>query len=137
MIELGVGHAIMMCEPSCIPYTNVLRLQKDRPSDLHVHTMATATIPRLKTDWTKCCLCQEDRGVELKSPPTRYATEQDGNSVVLKNTLMFQSINGLSITFDPIHLDEGSGVEETFQANKAKYHQSCRVSSATQGWSGP
>ena len=43
-----------------------------------------------------------------------------------KNIPMFQSINDMPIKFDPARLDEGSGVEETLRANKAKYHQSCR-----------
>ena len=86
--------------------------------------MATA-IPIWKTDWIKCCLCQEDRAEELKSPPTRYAMEQDGYSMIGKNIPMFQSINEMPIKFDPAGLDEGSGVEETLRANKAKYHQSC------------
>ena len=51
--------------------------------------MPTA-IPRWKTDWTKCCLCQEDRDEELKSPPTRYAMEQDGYSMIGNNIPMFQ-----------------------------------------------
>ena len=87
--------------------------------------MATA-IPRWKTDWTKCCLCQEDRDEELNSPPTRYAMKQDGYSMIGKNIPMFQSVNEMPIKFDPARLDEGSGVEDTLRANKAKYHQSCR-----------
>lgn len=89
--------------------------------------MATA-IPRSrwKTDWTKCCLCQEDRDQELKSPPTRYTIEQDGYSMIGKNIPMFESINEMPIKFDPACLEEGNGVEETLRANKAKYHQSCR-----------
>lgn len=62
--------------------------------------MATA-IPRWKTDWTKCCLCQEDRDEELKSPPTRYAMEQDEYSMIGKNIPMFQSINANKVRSCP------------------------------------
>ena len=75
--------------------------------------MATASIPRRNTDWTKCCLCQDDKDEELKSPPTRYAIEQDGYSMLAKNIPIFQSISDMPIKFDPARLDEGSGVEET------------------------
>ena len=74
------------------------------------HRIATA-IPRWKTDWTKCCLCQEDRDEELKSPPTRYAMEQDGYSMIGKNILMFQSINEMPIKFDPARLDDSGGAK--------------------------
>ena len=33
---------------------------------------------------------------------------------------MFQSINEMPVKFDPAHLDEGLGIQETLQANKAK-----------------
>ena len=87
--------------------------------------MAIATIPRWKTDWTKCCLCQEDRDEKLTCP-TRYGIEQSGYILVGKNVPMFQSINEMPIKFDSALLDEGSGIEETLRANNAKYHQSCK-----------
>jgi len=52
--------------------------------------------------------------------------KQDGYSMIGKNIPMFQSVNEMPIKFDPARLDEGSGVENTLRANKAKYHQSCR-----------
>jgi len=72
--------------------------------------MATA-IPRWKTDWTKCCLCQEDRADELKSPPTRYAMEQDGYSMIGKKhtrsrdpTTLFPQLEQLLFsTSDALH----------------------------------
>ena len=88
--------------------------------------MACATVLRRKTNWAKCCLCQENKSEELISPPTRYTLEQDGYSMICKNIQKFLSINQMPIKVDLARLDEGEGVEETLRANKAKYHNSCR-----------
>lgn len=64
---------------------------------------------------------------ELKSPPVRYSTEQDGYSMIATNVPLFQAINELPITLDSVRLDEGGSIEETLRRNKAKYHQSCRL----------
>ena len=76
------------------------------------------TIPKWKTDWTKCCLCQEDKEEELKWPPTRYtSTEKDGYKMIGTNVSMFQSINEMPIQFDLARLDKGFGFQETLQTN--------------------
>lgn len=81
-----------------------------------------------KTDWKKCCLCQEDKKNEnLKSPPTRYHTDQDGYLMIARNIPLFHSINEMPIRLDPTRLDEGHGIEDTLRKNNAKYHQSCRA----------
>ena len=88
--------------------------------------MACATVSRRKTNWAKCCLCQENKSEELISPPTRYTLEQGGYSIICKKLQTILSINQMPIKLDLARLDEGEGVEETLRANKAKYHNSCR-----------
>lgn len=79
-----------------------------------------------KTDWSKCCICQEDKDNEdLKSPPTRYSSEQDGYTMIATNVPLFHALNEMPIVLDPARLDEGGGIEETLRRNKAQYHQSC------------
>ena len=81
-----------------------------------------------QTDWTKCCLCQEDKTDEdLKSPPTRYSIENDGYYMIASNIPLFQAINEMPIVLDPARLDEGDGIEETLRRNHAKYQLSNNV----------
>ena len=81
-----------------------------------------------KTDWTKCCLCQEVRKEDLKSPQANPARRgEDGYMSLARNIPLFHSINALPIKLDPARLDDGSGIEETLRKNKAQYHESCRL----------
>ena len=80
------------------------------------------------TNWTKCCLCQEDKNEILKLPqdnPTKK--DEDGYSKLATNIPLFQSLNALPINFDPTRLDEGVGIENTLRKNQANYHESCRL----------
>ena len=86
-----------------------------------------ATKSKWKTDWSKCCLCQEDTGEDLKSPPKSYSPQSDGYRNIATNVPLFKALNDLPIILDPARLDEGGGIEETLKRNKAKYHQSCRL----------
>jgi hypothetical protein len=81
------------------------------------------------TDWQKCCLCQSEKGEELKSPPSRYeaSEDRDGYVMIARNVPLFKEINKLPILLDPRRLDEGNGIEETLREKNAKYHQSCRL----------
>lgn len=81
-----------------------------------------------QTDWSKCCLCQEDKvDDELISPPTRYAPAHDGYTMIATNIPLFHALQEMPIVLDPARLDEGEGIEQTLRKNKAQYHQSCRV----------
>ena len=66
-------------------------------SDLTV--LASSTV----TDWQKCCLCQTEKGEELKSPPSRYEVreDRDGYAVIARNVPLFKDINQLPIVLDP------------------------------------
>ena len=81
------------------------------------------------TDWQKCCLCQTEKGEELKSPPSRYeaSEDRDGYVMIARNVPLFKDINQLPILLDPRRLDKGEGIEDTLRKNNAKYHQSCRL----------
>jgi hypothetical protein len=54
-----------------------------------------------------------------------YSKGNDGYYMIASNITLFQAINQLSITLDPIRLDEDDGIEETLRRNNAKYHQNC------------
>ncbi len=89
--------------------------------------MATPVSSKWQTGWSKCCLCQQDKKEELKSPPSSYRPEQDGYTNIATNVPLFQAMNALPIKLDPARLDEGGGIDQTLRRNNAKYHQSCRL----------
>lgn len=67
-----------------------------------------------KTNWTKCCLCQQDKKEELRSPATNPAVrEKDGYQTIATNIPLFVAINNLPIALDPGRLDEGDGIERS------------------------
>ena len=85
---------------------------------------------RRKTDWSKCCLCQEDKSNEkLVSPLSKFQRKQDcaGYSNIAQNVPLFHAINDMPIVFNPARLDEGDGMEVTLMQNNAIYHNSCRL----------
>ena len=73
-----------------------------------------------KTDWIKCCLCQEDTNEVLK------ATD-DGYTMLARNIPKFQEMNSLPIPLDIRRIDDGEGIEATLKLHDAKYHPSCRI----------
>lgn len=83
-----------------------------------------------QTNWSKCCLCQEDKNNEmLISPLGSFQRKQDyaGYSNIAKNVPLFHAINDMPIPLNPARLDEGEGIEATLIQNKARYHNSCRL----------
>ena len=87
--------------------------------------MATNFIRKV---WTKCCLCQEVKKYDLKSPQANPARRgDDGYMNLAKNIPLFHSLNALPIKLDPARLDEGGGIDETLRQKKAQYHESCRL----------
>ena len=73
-----------------------------------------------KTDWIKCCLCQEDTNEVLK------ATD-DGYTMLARNIPKFQEMKSLPISLDIRRIDDGEGIEATLKLHDAKYHPSCRI----------
>jgi len=81
-----------------------------------------------KTNWSKCCLCQQDKNEELKSPSENPSKrETDGYTNIATNIPLFQELNAMPIALDPARLNDGDGIEVTLRKNNAKYHQSCRL----------
>ena len=83
---------------------------------------------------TKCCLCQQGKEEELKSPyanPSRRG--EDGYTALARNVPLFHSLNEIPINLDPVRLDEGDGVEVTLRENNALYHKLFRTWKLTTG----
>ena len=73
---------------------------------------------RRKTDWRKCCLCQEDKKNEVLTSPSasvHYGPEHDGYVMISTNVPLFHEIGEMPLKFDPARLDEGSGIEATLR----------------------
>lgn len=81
-----------------------------------------------QTDWSKCCLCQQDKNESLMSPKSNPALRSDdGYSQLAKIIPRFQSLNQMPMNFDPVRLDDGNGIESTLRGRGARYHNSCRL----------
>ena len=80
---------------------------------------------KFQNDWVRCCLCQNEKNKDLKSPPTYYSHQHDGYTLIAIKVRLFHAINELPIALDPARLNEGGVVEKTLGMNKAQYHQSC------------
>ena len=82
-----------------------------------------------QTNWTKCCLGQNDTEEKLMSPLSSFQKDQDnaGYTNIANNMPLFHAINCMPIPLNPARLEEGGGIEETQTRNRAKYHQSCRL----------
>lgn len=92
--------------------------------------MDANSIPTCRTDWSKCCLCQEEKKNEfLISPLGSFQRTQDyaGYSNIVRNVPLFHAINDMPIAINPSRLDEGDGIEATLIRKQAKYHNSCRL----------
>jgi len=91
--------------------------------------MDTQAKSKPQTNWTKCCLCQNDTEEKLMSPLSSFQREQDyaGYTNIANNVPLFHAINDMPIPLNPARLDEGGGIKETLMRNRAKYHQSCRL----------
>lgn len=81
-----------------------------------------------KTNWAKCCICQQDTKEKLIQP-SLFNREQDraGYGNIARNVPLFYEINALPILLNPTRLDDGDGIESTLTKNRAKYHQSCKL----------
>ena len=77
------------------------------------------------TDWSKCCLCQENISEILKQPNFSRGHGQPGYRVLDMNITELQKLNDLPLPLNPLRLNNGSGIEQTLVENGAKYHPSC------------
>ena len=74
------------------------------------------------TDWSKCCLCQENISEILKQPNFSRG-HGHGYRVLDMNITELQKLNDLPLPLNPLRLNNGSGVEQTLVENGAKYIQ--------------
>lgn len=86
--------------------------------------MAEANPAVHKTNWDKCCICQQDTKEKLIQP-SLFNREQDraGYGNIARNVPLFYEINALPILLNPTRLDDGNGMGSTLMRNRAKYHQ--------------
>lgn len=81
---------------------------------------------RTVTDWSLCCLCQEQSNKDLRCPYKRecyhsaYQTLEDDLKRFVQNNIPLP----LGMNLDCV--DDGSGVASTLLKNEAKYHNGCR-----------
>ncbi len=81
-----------------------------------------------QTDWTKCVLCQKDIPEELRCPAdAKRSIKGVGYKTLADNLFGFSKIDSLPKTIDVTRLDDADGVEATFQRNRAKWHDPCRL----------
>ena len=77
------------------------------------------------TNWDICALCQIEDGKGLICPNNKSGT---GYRTVAENILAFHDIGCIPIpTLNIERINDGSGIEETFIKNSAKWHESCKL----------
>ena len=82
----------------------------------------------MKTDWSKCILCQKITSEILRCPADSKRRDVDtgkGNSTFTSSIIRFSELDELPMPIDLTHLDEGRGIEATLIKHKAKWHKSC------------
>lgn len=98
-----------------------------RPEAYNIYRMSIEKTSNVKTDWSKCCLCQTDKTGEDLSSPIPGRSKSDGYSMLATNIPLFQELCQMPMIINPARLDEGDGIEDTLRQNNAQYHQSCRA----------
>ena len=82
----------------------------------------------LPVDWNKCILCQTDTSEILSCPAdSKRITKREGYKIVAENLQAFEKSGCLRKTINLSRLNEGEGIEASFQQHKAKWHDSCRL----------
>ena len=81
-----------------------------------------------QTDWKLCVLCQMDTTEPLHCPAdSKRSTGGSGYQTLADNLLRFSEIDGLPKSLDMSRLDDGEGIESTFQHHRTKWHDSFRL----------
>lgn len=79
-------------------------------------------------DWTKCVLCQTNTSESLSCPAdSKRDSKGTGYKTTAENLLAFEKLGCLPRTITLSRLDEGEGIEASFQHHKAKWHDTCRL----------
>ena len=78
-------------------------------------------------DWHLCFLCQSDTEESLKDPANAKNKSNSAYDSLASNILHFWEIGSLPMDININTLDNGSGIAETLEYNKAQYHKSCSL----------
>jgi len=90
-----------------------------------------AEFKRPPVDWNLCILCQKASSESLTQPwkgRGRGKSEAKGTSYqsFATNLGKFKELGKVPLNVVPEQFDDGSGIEETLQTNKAMWHKTCR-----------
>jgi len=89
---------------------------------------STSAQPATETDWELCCVCQETTTESLTRPSqSKRKDKGSGYSYPAEHLKKFNELNLLPKSFLLDRLDEGSGIKAVLAANKAVYHQTCKL----------
>ena len=95
---------------------------------VNVDVQGPATSCTAKTDWKLCILCQEHTAEALRCPlQSKRADKGSGYTSLAEHLTQFNELGQLPSTMPIERLDEGHGIEAAMVANKAQYHQTCRL----------
>lgn len=87
--------------------------------------MTSAITSRRKTDWSRCCLCQEDKkneGLTSLSASNNHP-DHDGYVMIATNVPLFEELGEMPLMFDPERLDEGSSIGSNTTSKHGKISQ--------------
>ena len=88
----------------------------------------TSDIECSPIDWNKCVLCQTNTSESLSCPAdSKRDTKGTSYKTTAENLLAFEKLGCLPRTINLSRLDEGEGIEASFQHHKAKWHDTCRL----------
>lgn len=80
------------------------------------------------THWDQCVLCQKDTSEKLCCPAeSKRSTGGSGYQTLAHTLLAFSNIGCLPKTIDLSKLDDGEGIQATFEHHRARWHDSCRL----------
>ena len=75
----------------------------------------------VKTDWQQCVICQENREVLQCPAESKQADVGAGYKTLAENIARFRQLGCIPVTLNIERLDEGSGIEQTFVREKARW----------------
>ena len=80
------------------------------------------------TDWSLCCLCQEDhKGKSLVDPAKNkdVSTKNSAYMVMAERLSEFEKYGAVPMGIRLARLDDGTGIANTLKVNHAQYHRNC------------
>ena len=78
------------------------------------------------TDWTKCAICQMDKGDQpTRCPAKGTGPHASGYKTFVSNLQEFHDLGEVPKGVDPQRLDEGQGIEQALESNNAWWHKAC------------